>query len=544
MMTSVSIRTHCVGLGAIAFLAALVALSAGCGLRHGVSATPGSTPNVFRMPMNDTPSTFDPAMVEDGMTIDILQQVFEGLVQWTPQNTLAPALAQSWTVSPDGRTYTFKIRDGVKFQDGNPMTAQDVAYSFARSLSPQLRSPVALTYMGDIVGAADYSAGKSPALTGVKIIDDHTLAVTINKPKAYWIYSLTYPTSYVVSRADAVPTRVMTDADVEKGAGTGPFRLTSYVPDQRVEMGRNSAYWGGAPHIAGQERLIVKDADTRHALYVSGKLDLVDENQGDLQADSSDPTLRGQLHYWPRAATWYLALGENTVPAFRDVRVRQALAMATDKEKIRKVAFSNIVDVAQDILPDGIPGYDPSFQGLPYDPARARALLASAGYPGGRGLPVIPLAYRQSDPSIEKAVDLIRQMWHDNLGVTVQGVRTQWSVLLDEDDRGVLKAWFIRWMADYLDPQDYYSVLLHSGSAEDHEAYSNPKYDALCDAADGLQSLPRRVTLYRKAARIVADDAPVIPLYYQRDVELVKPYVRGIDDSLMGHLPYKNLTLQ
>ncbi len=501
--------------------------------------------NIFRVPILASPTTFDPAMVQDGTTIDLLQNVFEGLVQWSTTNQIVPCLADKWTVSKDGLVYTFHLRPGVKFQDGTPVTAQEVYSSMRRALNPKLGSPVALDYLGDIVGAKEEMAGKATDLPGVKVVDPQTVAITISKPKAYWIYTLTYPTAYVVSQAEAgAANGPMTDADVAKGAGTGPFRVSGYQKDFKVTLAANPGYWDGAPKIAGIERPIIKDAGTRHAEYVHGNLDMLQyETQGDLQADQRDAGLKSQVKFFPRAATFYIGLNQKAFAPFRDVRVRQAFAYATDKEKIKTVALLGINDVAQDLLPEGLPGYDAGFKGLPYDPAKARQLLAQAGYPSGKGFPVVPMTYRESYPDLAKTVDLLRGMWQQNLGVTVQPKQTEWGAMLQREDANALECYHIRWAADYLDPQDYYSLLLRTGSVENHTVYSNPKFDALCDQADVEQDKAKRLTLYREAARIAADEVPIIPLYYQKDIELIRPNVRNIDDSLMGHLPYKHLTL-
>ncbi|MDQ2800501.1 MAG: peptide ABC transporter substrate-binding protein, partial [Armatimonadota bacterium] len=499
--------------------------------------------NVLRVPLLADPTTFDPAKVEDGTTIDILQQAFEGLVQWTPQNTLEPALAEKWDVSPDGRTYTFHLRPHVKFQDGNPVTAQDVYYSLRRALDPALKSTVALSYLGDIVGAKELNAGKTTQLSGVKVVDPATVAITIVAPKAYWIYTLTYPTGYIVSKAEAKNGVELTDADDEKGAGTGLFKITEYQRGSKVTLTANPNYWGGAPKLAGQSRPIIKDAGTRHDEYVAGDLDIVDEAKGDLDADEKDANLKGQIKYWPRAATYYLGLNEKTFKPFADVRVRQALAYATDKKRIQSVVLRDKLDIAQDILPEGIPGYDPAFQGIPYDPKKAQALLAAAGFPGGKGFPTISISFRESYPDLSKTVDLLRDMWQQNLGITVQAKQTEWATLLKQEHDNTLDCYHIRWAADYLDQQDYYTILLRTNGGENHTYYSNPKYDALCDKADVERDPETRRKLYRQAARIAADEVPLIPLYYQKDIELVKPYVKNLDDGLMGHLPYKNLTL-
>lgn len=526
----------------LSFVAAALMLASGCG--HKGSAAMHSASNVFRYPIKTSPTTFDPAMVQDGDTIDLLQQVFEGLVQWSPDNKIEPCLATKWDASKNGLTYTFHLRPGVKFQDGSPVTAADVAYSMTRALSPKLASPVALNYLGDIVGAKDVSSGKATALRGVKVVDPMTVAITITQPKAYWIYTLTYPTAYVVSKAEAAPDAALTDADLAKGAGTGPFKVTAYARDSKVTLAANPAYWDGAPKLAGIERPVVIDANTRHDMYVRGDIDMLQFlSPGDLDNDAKDPALKDQVKLFPRAATYYLGLNQKAFPAFKDVRVRQALAYATDKNKITQVVFAGKRDVAEDILAKGIPGFDPSFKGLSYDPAKAKTLLAQAGHPNGAGLPPIPIYYRQSQPELQKTVSLIQQMWGDTLGLKVENHVLEWGAMLDREDKNALECYHIRWAADYLDPQDYYSVLLRTGSSENHVVYSNPQYDALCDAADVSQNPAQRSALYRKAARIAADEVPVIPLYYQQDVELIKPYVSGLDDSLMGHLPYKHLSL-
>ena len=280
------------------------------------------------------------------------------------------------------------------------------------------------------------------------------MAITIKKPKAYWIYTLTYPTGYVVSKAEADKAQgQMTDAQVALGAGTGPFKVTRYDKNSKVVLAANPDYWGGAPKIAGQERPVVKDANTRHALYTSGQLDILQfETPGDLENDQKDPALKDQVQSFPRASTYYIGLNQQAFPAFKDVRVRQALAYATDKKKIVQVVFNGQRDIAQDILPEGIPGFDKNFQGIPYNPAQAKRLLAAAGYPNGKGFPAIPIYFREDDPNLPKTVNLIRGMWQETLGITVQARQMEWGALLNKQNKNLLEAYHIRWAADYLEP--------------------------------------------------------------------------------------------
>ena len=493
--------------------------------------------NVLRYPLTVSPTTFDPALVQDGNTIDVLQNMYEGLVRWTPQNTLAPGLSDSWKVSKDGLTYTFHIRKGVTFQDGSSLTANDVAYSFKRSLSPQMRSPVAMDYMSDIAGAADYNSGKAADLAGVKVLNANTIAVRITKPKAYWIDTLAYPTAYVVSKKEA-DAGELTDSQAELGAGTGPFRLSQYQKDSDVQLVANAQYWDGAPKISGIDRPIIIDANTRHSLFLSGKLDMVDEQMDALAADSSNPQVKNDIRTYPRATTIYIGLNGAAFKPFADVRVRRAFAYATDKQRLRHVALKDVDDVAEDLLPTGMPGSDPSFKGIPYDPVKARELLAQAGYPNGLNFPTVPIYHGQAHPEITQIVDLLRVMWKDNLGVTVEPSMKEWGVFLHLENQNKLECYTLGWSADYLDPQDFYSLLLRTGSPENHTLYSNPEVDALCDRADVEQNPAVRSALYRKVARIAADDVPRIPLYYSRDIILVNPRVKSLNEGLQGYLPH------
>ena len=523
-------------------IAAGVMLVSGCGHKHG--AATHSAGNIFRYPIKTSPTTFDPAMVQDGDTIDLLQQVFEGLVQWSPDNKVVPCPCDQ--VGDEQKRSYLHLPPAPRRQVPGRRSGDGVRCSVFHAARPQPKTWLAgrAQLSGDIAGAKDVISGKAAALKGVKIVDPMTVAITITQPKAYWIYTLTYPTAYVVSKAEARADAPLTDADLAKGAGTGPFQVTDYVRDSKVTLAANPAYWDGAPKIAGIERPVVIDAGTRHDMYVRGDIDMLQfVSPGDLDNDAKDPVLKDQVKLFPRASTYYIGLNQKAFPAFRDVRVRQALAYATDKNKIVQVVFAGKRDVAEDILAKGIPGFDPNFKGLPYDPEKAKSLLAASGHPTGQGLPPIPIYYRQSQPELQKTVSLIRQMWGDTLGLKVEDHVTEWGAMLDREDKNALECYHIRWAADYLDPQDYYSVLLRTGGPENHVVYSNPKFDALCDAADVSQNPAKRSGLYRQAARIVADEVPVIPLYYQQDVELIKPYVSGIDDGLMGHLPYKHLTL-
>ena len=454
---------------------------------------------------------------------------------------------KKWDVSADGLTYTFHLRPNALFQNGMPVTATDVAYSLRRTLDPKLSSPIAAQYMGDIKGALDVYNGKATDLTGVKVLDPHTLAITITHPKAYWIDTLTYPTGWVECKAIAVKegTSPLTEADAEAGAGTGAFKITHYSKDQEVDLDANPHYWDGAPKIAGQVQTVILNPGTRHEEFAAGKLDIMRGLQvGDYQTDKTDPAVKSQIKLWPRAGINYFALNEDVYAPFKDPRVRAAFAYATDKQKISEVVTQGVYPVAPDILPLGIPGSDPKFQGLPYDPAKAKSLLAAAGFPEGRGLPPLEIYCTEKNPLAQKTMDVLRQMYAQNLGVTINERQMEiGSMIAAVNKNTIVPSFVFGWYADYLDPQDFYSLLLSSKSPENHTGYADPQLDSLCARADVERDPAKRAALYQQAALIARAAPPRIPLYYAVDPELISSRVHGIDDCLMGHLPYKHVTL-
>jgi oligopeptide transport system substrate-binding protein len=483
------------------------------------------------------PTTLDPAQVQDGPTIELLMHVFDGLVQWTPENKLAPALAEKWDVGNGGRSYTFHIRPGVKFHNGRALTSEDLAYSIKRSLDRKTGSPVAMVYLNDIVGAAQFHDGTAQDVEGIETPDAQTLRLTIDQPKAYFLAKLTYPTAYAVCREaiEGTAGRVTETSMV----GTGPFRLAEYRRGDRLILRANAAYFEGAPKLPQIERRILLDNGTRRDKFDGGELDITDITMAMYRADSENPKVKPLIQVFERPSVYYLALNQKAFPPFKDRRVRQAFAHAVDRATIVKTVHEGVPRPAQGIVPYGVPGHNEGFKGLPYDPPRARQLLAAAGYPGGKGFPTLTLSFRASVDDIRSTAVTLAGDLQRNLGITVQLDETEWSTFLKRRNDGVMPLYFLRWAADYLDPQNFLSTMLHSKAPENTVGYSNPEFDRLCEAADVMQEESERFATYRKAEAIAVSDAPWVPMYFQKDVELWNPRLRGVEDSLMGHLPHK-----
>jgi oligopeptide transport system substrate-binding protein len=537
----------------------LAALLAGCttGNPNAAKGGDGTTGaggggNVLRYALTSEPTTLDPATVQDGTTIDLIQQVFEGLVRWSPNNEIEPNLAEKWDISPDGRVYTFHLKKGVKFHNGREMTAEDFKFSLERACDPELRSTTVPDYLRDIVGVKERLNRKGTDLPGVKVVDPHTLEITIDKSRPYWIGNMTYPCAYVVCKDALTGVKEMQD---DKGVvGTGPFKMGTFQRGAKVSLTAFADYHGGKPKLDGIERPIIKDGSTRINSYESGALDIVDVSPRDLDRVNANAKLKPDLKAFKRAAIWYVALNQDAVDSpFKKREARLAFAHAIDAGDAIRLGMKDQADRANGIMPPGVFGYNPDVKPLAYDPSKAKQYLAQAGYPNGQGFPSLTLTYRNDYPHVEATSEVIAQQLKTNLGINVQLRPMEWAVFLRERTAKTMPLSHLRWAADYLDAQNFISTLFYTSRRlpngewdrpNNGNGYSNPEVDKLCDQADSSQDKALREKLYRQAEQIIIDDAAVVPIYFQRDLELVSPRVGDLRDSLMGHYPHIHTTLK
>lgn len=516
------------------------------------NGTTGSSKNVLRYALMSEPTTLDPATVQDGTTIDLLQQIFEGLVRWSPENKIEPNLAEKWDISPDGKVYTFHLRKGVKFHNGREMTAADFKFSLERACDPEIKSTTVPDYLRDIVGVKERLNKKGTDLPGVKVIDPYTLEITIDKSRPYWIGNMTYPCAYVVCKESVQGIKEMQD---DKGVvGTGPFKMETFKRGEKVSLIAFADYHEGKPKLDGIERPIIKDGATRINSYESGALDIVDVAPRDLDRVNANPKLKPDLKAFKRAATWYVALNQDAQGSpFKNKDVRLAFAHAIDATDAIRLGMKDQADRANGVMPPGVFGYNPDAKPLAFDPSKAKEHLAKAGFPNGQGFPALAITYRNDQPQVEATAEVIAQQLKTNLGITIQIKPMEWGVFLTERTAKTMPLSHLRWAADYLDAQNFISTLLYTSrrlpSGEwDHpnngQGYSNPELDKLCDQADVSTDNALREKLYHQAEKIALEDAAIVPIYFQRDLELVSPRVGDLRDGLMGHYPHIHTTLK
>lgn len=512
----------------------LAVVLAGCS-RHARTGG-GSTPvSVYRYPLRFEPVTLDPACLNETPTQELLQNVYEGLVSFDANNRITPCLAETWEVSPDGRTYTFHLRTNARFHNGRVLTAADVKYSLERALWKETRSGVAATYLAGIVGSADAAAARRRDLPGVSTPDPHTVVIQVTNPRGYFLGELAYPTGWVVCREAIEKNGGVLD---EKAAvGTGPFQLASYRHGYGFTLTANPAYWGGRPKLDRIERPIIREPQTAHIRYENGELDSAGITSADYLRDRQNPVLRDQAHLLPAADTLFIVMHPKLQPAFADVRVRRAFAMSVNKDDMVRIASQGVWTRADSFLPPGFPGNNPGFHRIAYDPVAARTLLSSAGYPGGRGFPALTFVYAQSNPEIGAIAQILRDNLRVNLGITVD-LRENETAALRTDIFAQKVAFTVTdWAPDYIDPQNFLSMLLRTGANLNFSGYSSAKFDALSSQADSETEMAKRIPLYRQADQIAMDDVAVLPLVYANSRVLVKPYVRDWSYNLISGLP-------
>jgi oligopeptide transport system substrate-binding protein len=462
------------------------------------------------------PRNYDPATTLSSGD----KRIFSGLVSFDPSLKLTPDLAERWDVSPDGLIYTFHLRGNAKFHDGRPVTAQDIVYSWERATSPALASDTVLTYLGDVVGVRALNEGKADHISGLKIIDDHTLQVTIDAPKPYFLLKLTFPTTFVVDKAN-----------VESGKewyrtpnGTGPYKLIEWKRFERQVYQANQDFYLGVPRIPYIVVQLYSGEGQR--LYESGDIDITGIYSVERFSDPTEP-LHNELLTGVSLCTQYMVF-DTTRPPFDDVNVRKAFSMAFDRQKYIDVVLNGHALPAKGLYPPGLPGFNLALQGLPYDPAQARALLAKSKYGGPAGLPPIVFSDVGVGSYVSGDVAALADMWEQNLGVKITVENLEPNFYYDQIYAGH-HGQLIRggWCADYPDPENFADVLFHSGSAQNNGGYSNPQLDALLEAARVEQDVTKRIAMYQQAEQIIVDDAGALFTSYSLSYQLVKPYVKG-----------------
>ena len=470
------------------------------------------------------PPTLDPHLTTDATSAQVIVEVFGGLVTIDKNLDVVPDLAESWDISADGRVYTFRIRPDAVFHDGKPVTAEDVRWSLERVTDPLTEAPNVDQYLGDIVGVDAKLAGDVLEISGVRVINERTIEITIDAPKSFFLAKMTYPTAFVLDREniEANPKNWF-----RKPNGTGPFKMTEYKVGETLILSRHDAYHLGSAKVAEVEMIL--SGGTSMLMYENDEIDIAGVGLADLdRLLEPSHNLNAELtRAAPSFSVQYIGLNVNE-PPLDDVKVRQALNLAIDKREIATIVLGDQVVPAKGILPPGFPGFSESVSGYEFDPIKAKQLLLESKYGNDLdNLPPITITTPGSfGANVSLDMEVVLAMWEKNLGITTEFQQTEFATFLKDLNKRRFQMFDIGWIADYPDPENFLDILFYSDSSNNHTNYNNPEVDALLEKARVETDETLRFSLYNEVEQTILDDAPWIPLWYSGErYLLVKPNV-------------------
>lgn len=487
------------------------------------------------------PATLDPNLAESNVEFYIFNDLFEGLLRVGKNGEVIPALATKWETK--GTVWTFHLRPEVKWSNGDPVTADDFVFSWRRLTDPKTASPYG-SYLASayVLNAAEINAGgKPPSELGVKALDAHTLQVTLAEPNSYLLKQLVHFPVLPVNRK-VVEQYGKNWTQPQNFVGNGAFKLAQWVVNEKVVLERNTQYWDNAHTVLNKVTFLPLQGFPEVARFRAGEIELGYSAPPELYQQLKKNLGDEQLVTYPLLSTSYFAFN-NRQPPFNDVRVRQALNLALDKQVIAGKVLGYGQQPAWTFTPTGAGGFTLQAgvaAGWSQEQriAQAKKLLAEAGFNAQHPLR-FTLLY-SNDATIKKIVIAASAMWKKNLGAEVTLQNQERKVVLDNINNGQYSAAFSRWLADYNDPSTFLNVF-RSTSSENSAKYANEHYDRLLHQATAAQSPEQVQQAFQQAEDVLAVDTPVAPVYYEANATLVKPYVKGIDFTRQGPLYDKNV---
>lgn len=476
--------------------------------------------------------SLDPHIAYDELSYTAIRLLFDGLLDYDREGNLVPSLAAELpTISPDGKTFTFRLREGVRFHNGRELTAEDVSWSLHEMMSPETSSP-GFGFFRSLVGAEAYHAGAAERVEGIRVIDRHTIEFTLEEPDRTFLNAIAMPFAYPVPRENYERwQRESRSAVGLHPVGTGPFRLVEWERGVQLVFERNREYFRrGEPH---PDRMIYLENLTEEvpvARFRNGDLDVISGMPAvHYLFFKESPAWKPFLEQAPGPTVVGLALNCEMEP-LDDVHVRRAIAFAIDREAIQRSVQGRALPTGQP-LPPPSPGYEEDLATRQmYDPERAREELRLAGYPNGLPEPIT--VWIGETPGALKSA----QLWQQDLaevGIPIVLRQVSFATYLQETAKpNTVQAFTSAWHMDFPDPSNVLDVLFNSASiraenSENRSFYRNPELDAILNRAHAEVDPEARIALYRQANAIVARDAPWAFLYNTLEMEVWQPYVKG-----------------
>lgn len=521
-------------------------LLSGCGLIPALTADHSllnSTPvdgGTFRFGMIASPSSLEPAFLEEINGIEIGKELYDGLVRYDPK-TLAvkPAIAQSWDYSPDKKVITFHLRQDVKFHDGTRVTAQDIIADWNRLAAKDTLSPVAFP-LKPIAGFAEVNRGEADRISGLKRIDDYTLEVTLKEKNAAFLTSLGHPAAGIYKPEGAAKAGKdfgSPAAAPETLIGTGAFKFVKWNPDQEVVIERFNDYYGDKPHVDKVLYKLYKDEATALNDFRAGNSDYVDvvpPGQRQLVLEEfPEQTINTET-----LSTQFIGFNLNKEPFKDNVNLRKALAYAIDPQSIADTVLEGASSAAKGPLPAAMPGYDPDLKGPAFDQAKAKDYLSRAGYPEGKGLAPIQYAYNYSIENQKVAEAFQAQL--KEVGIPIDLKSMEWGSYVQALQSGANQMFRVSWVADYPDPDNFLGILYSKSQwgMNNVTFYANPEVEQLL--AQGLEETDpaKRLVIYKQVQEKLAEDQPALWTFNNSYLRL---FGKNVHDLTVSALDQKDM---
>lgn len=437
---------------------------------------------------------------------------------------IVPSLAESWDISDDGLEYTFHLRQGVKFHNGNDFTAEDVAYTFHRMLT--VEGGVNTEFIDQIKGADELLAGETDTLEGVEVVDDYTIKVTLKEPFAGFLASISSPG---VSIYDSEATEAAGDQfgmDPAVTVGTGPFEFASWSFNNQLVLTRNEDYWKGASGLPGVVIKIIPDTETQSMMFESGELDILDLDYAADSVDRFTETYPDQIVQGPRVGIVYFTMNFNKEP-FQDVRVRKAVQMSIDRQAILDALYGGRGQVEQGIFPHGLIGFNPDQEEIKYDPEAAKTLLAEAGYADGFDMEIA------ADSSASDTMTMALEIVSDQLaevGIRAEIKNYDESTWLETRKSGELGSFMSTWSADYNDPDNFIYTFFGNEEKTRIRSINYPDTEVMERVAKArtIVNEDERLAEYKALEeKLIHEDAAWVPMFSRLHLFAVSKRVHG-----------------
>ncbi len=516
-------------------LSTLLIILAACGGASTATPTINGTPTLASSQVLTFPNVgtrdigvLDPALGPDSNSAIAVGMIYTGLVKFDKNLNVMPDQA-TWVISPDNKVYTFNLRQGITFSDGTPVTAQSYVYTLTRALLPDVKSPIASFFLGPIAGSDGVSNGKTRTLTGVKAIDKNTLQITLKQPAAYFLQimanSIAYPLNQTIINQYGQTDWVNHAAG--NGIGTGPFMVKEWDHNTKMVLVPNPQWYGAKTKLTEVDMLFVNDQSTAFKAYQAGQYNFVwNIGPQDLTGAKSMPGYTSES-----LLQTDLLFFSNKMAPFNNAAVRQAFAYAIDKETLATAIFKGSAVPAPTIIPPGMPGYQPNYQGLAYDKSKALAALQNA-YPDVSKVPPITFSFPNSQVSQSEA-SALQQMWQTALGIQVKLLSVELNAYNTETANHQVQFGFTQWSADFPDPYDWLTLNLFSTASNNSGDWNNPQFDQTVTQAEQTTG-DTRIQLYNQAEQIAISDVGWLPLDHQALSANIPSWVHGVSLNNTG----------